>query len=165
MYRNGIPNGIWIETGTYLGATTEYLSKFALEVYSIEPEPTLFKNAELKLKEIKNIKLIHGVSEEIFPILLSKIYGDVNFWLDGHYSEGVTYKGIVDTPIVEELKYIEIHMSQFNKICVMIDDVRCFNPGDDPDSAYPKLQYLVDWARSNNLKWHIEHDIFIAKKD
>ena len=33
----GIKNAPWIETGTYMGTTTKYLSNFFPHVYSIEP--------------------------------------------------------------------------------------------------------------------------------
>jgi hypothetical protein len=48
------------------------------------------------------------------------------------------------------------------RVVVMIDDIRCFDP--DVDAAYPSLDYLVDWARSHGFSWHIEHDIFVAKR-
>ena len=41
----GIKNAVWIETGTYLGTTTKYLSDLFPHVYSIEPEPMLYASA------------------------------------------------------------------------------------------------------------------------
>jgi hypothetical protein len=163
VIRNGIRNATWIETGTYLGQTTEVLSKLGSDVYSIEPEPQLFANALKLFENTKNIHLLNGTSEQIFPDLLSKIHGDVNFWLDGHYSAGITFKGSQDTPILDELKNISINLNHFNKVCVLVDDVRCFNPNLPEYSDYPNLDVLVDWARENEFNWHIEHDIFIAK--
>jgi hypothetical protein len=45
----------------------------------------------------------------------------------------------------------------------MVDDVRCFNPHIAEFSGYPDMDYLVDWARQHGFKWHIEHDIFVAR--
>jgi hypothetical protein len=45
----------------------------------------------------------------------------------------------------------------------MIDDVRCFDPSVREYADYPPLDELVDWARANRLRWHIEHDIFVAR--
>ena len=163
LFRNGYPNSIWIETGTYLGETTKFLSRHASIVYSIEPEPKLFSNAKKYLAKYENVKLLNGTSEKIFQELLPKITGNVNFWLDGHYSAGSTYKGLQDTPIIEELMYISENLQHFNKVCVLIDDVRCFNSEIKGYSMYPSLDSLVDWARANKLVWHIEHDIFVAK--
>jgi hypothetical protein len=163
LIRNGFPGATWIETGTYLGQTTQVLSKIGLKVFSIEPEATLFANAYNYFKKFSNVEILNGTSEQIFPNLLPKIKGDVNFWLDGHYSAGITFKGTQDTPILEELKHIADNLNHFKKVCVLIDDVRCFNPKILEYSTYPSVNILVAWANNNNLDWHIEHDIFVAK--
>jgi hypothetical protein len=128
LVRNGIPGGTWIETGTFLGETTEFLAKRAQHVYSIEPEPGLFKRAHRHFGNRRNVEIMNGTSEEIFPGLLPKINGDVNFWLDGHYSAGITFQGPQDTPIIDELKCIAANLGHFGKVCVLVDDIRCFNP-------------------------------------
>jgi hypothetical protein len=163
LIRNSIPNSIWIETGTYLGETTEILSRHGSKVFSIEPEPILFKNAQKYFNNVKNVEILNGTSEDVFPVLLPKINGNVNFWLDGHYSAGITFKGPQDTPILDELKIISSNISHFNKVCILIDDIRCFNPHQPEYASYPSINILVDWARKHDLNWHIEHDIFIAK--
>jgi glycosyltransferase involved in cell wall biosynthesis len=163
LLRNGLPDATWVETGTYLGDTTDVLSKVAKMVYSIEPEPTLFSKAEQKFRNTSNVKIINGLSEDVFPKLLPTIRGNICFWLDGHYSAGITFKGPQNTPIIDELTVIERNISQTNKIVVMVDDIRCFDPRNSELSGYPPVDFLVDWARKNNLTWHIEHDIFIAK--
>lgn len=163
LLRNSFPNGIWIETGTYLGDTTKILLGHGSFVYSIEPEPTLFANAHAFFKNYHNVRIINGLSEEIFPSLLPSLTGTVNFWLDGHFSEGVTHRGPQDTPILDELRIIAANMNKFEKVCVMIDDVRCFNTMLEEYSTYPSLKRLVGWAEELGLLWHIEHDIFIAK--
>jgi hypothetical protein len=104
LLRNGLPDATWVETGTYLGDTTSILSTVAKMVYSIEPEPTLFSKAEQRFSNTSNVKIIKGLSEEVFPKLLPTISGNVCFWLDGHYSEGITFKGPQDTPIMDELR-------------------------------------------------------------
>jgi hypothetical protein len=163
LLNHSIPQAIWIETGTYLGDTTYFLSKRATFVYSIEPEPTLFRNAETRFRNESNIKVINGLSEEVLPKLLPDIKGDVNFWLDGHDSGGATHKGPRETPIVQELTCISRHRANFTRMIVFIDDVRLFTPTHkDYTGSYPTLDYLVDWSRGNHLQWSITHDIFIA---
>lgn len=163
LLRNALFNATWVETGTYLGETTKFLSENGKFVYSIEPESNLCARATLKFKKYSNIKIIKGLSEDVFPQLLPTLSGSVNFWLDGHYSAGITFKGPQDTPILDELKIITNNISKYDFICVMIDDVRCFNPNQAEYRTYPPLNALVDWAENNNLIWNIEHDIFVAK--
>jgi hypothetical protein len=44
----------------------------------------------------------------------------------------------------------------------MVDDVGSFLSA-NTNSSYPRLDYLVEWARRNSLTWHIEYDIFVAQ--
>lgn len=163
LLRNGIPDATWIETGTFLGYTTQFLAKHGTHVYSIEPEPKLFARACTLFRHSSNVEILNGTSEEVFPILLTRIKGDVNFWLDGHYSAGITFKGPQETPILDELDCISRHIDNFGRICVLVDDTRCFNSRLPEYATYPSLDSLVHWATRNKLDWHIEHDIFIAK--
>jgi hypothetical protein len=163
LLRNGLKDATWIETGTYTGSTTDIISKYAKMVISIEPEPELFRKAKNKFKKRKNVVLINDISENSFPKVLPSLNGNVCFWLDGHYSSGNTFKGPQDTPIIDELNYIQKYIPFYLKVVVMVDDVRCFNPLNPDYIAYPTTDFLVDWARKNTLFWHIEHDIFIAR--
>lgn len=60
------------------------------------------------------------------------------------------------------MQEISASLDRFDRIAVLIDDIRCFDPDLPGFSDYPPLDHVVDWARENNLKWHIEHDIFVA---
>lgn len=93
LLRNGFPSATWVETGTFLGQTTQLLAKHATKVYSIEPEPKLFARAQKLFSSQKHVEILNGSSEDVFPVLLPNLRGDVNFWLDGHYSAGITFKG------------------------------------------------------------------------
>jgi hypothetical protein len=164
ILRNGIPNAIWIETGTYKGDTSKILAKNAQQVFTLEPAEILYEAAASRFKAIPNINVIFGSSEEVFPNLLPKVSGEVNFWLDGHYSTGITYQGQQDCPLIEELIQIEKNISNFSQLVIMIDDIRyCINPKIHQFTGYPKIDFFVDWAKNNDLYWHIEHDIFIIK--
>ncbi|NBW49214.1 MAG: hypothetical protein EBR49_03830 [Betaproteobacteria bacterium] len=146
-----------------MGETTALLAQHSRQVYSIEPEPKLYARASALFADKKHVEIINGLSETVFPELLPKLNGDVNFWLDGHYSAGITFKGPVDTPIVAELNTIADNLHRFGKVSVLVDDVRCFDPTLPEYSTYPSVDYLVDWARAHQLNWRIEQDIFIAK--
>jgi hypothetical protein len=156
------PYSIWVETGTFQGDTTQYLADTAKFVHSVEPEPALFKRHRAIQIHAKR-STSFGLSENVLPVLLKELTGDVNFWLDGTTPGGITHKSPLETPIVQELETIERHRERFAPLTVMIDDIRCFQPHIPEYSSYPDLEFIVSWARRNNLKWHIEQDIFIAK--
>ena len=164
LLRFGIPDGIWVESGTFLGDTTDLLSQNCTMVYSIEPEPSLYKKACLRFAKQANVEILHGTSETQLPNLLTRLSGNVSFWLDGHYSAGITFKGFQETPIIEELRAIADALPRLGSVNVLIDDIRCFEPSLPQNAGYPTRNFLVDWANTNGLTWHIEHDIFIAKK-
>lgn len=163
FHKYGIKDAVWVETGTYLGSTTNFLSGLFPHVYTVEPEPNLYA-AACKRFTGKNVTLFNNVSENIFPSLLPKLSGNVNFWLDGHYSAGITFKGEKDCPVEDELIAIEKNIDNFDKITILIDDVRCFLPNNSSYTDYPSIDYLVDWARRMNFHWRIEHDIFVMQK-
>lgn len=163
LLRHSTPASLWIETGTYLGETTALLSQVASLVYSIEPEPRLYQQAVANFQASRNVKLLHGLSEEILPGLLPQLTGDINFWLDGHYSAGITFKGPRDTPVVQELAAVADNLDHFQRVTVLVDDVRCFDPRNPEYADYPTADFLVRWATEHRFGWSIEHDIFIAK--
>ena len=165
LIRNGFNNAIWVESGTYLGQTTQVLANKSIEVFSIEPEPILFIRASKYFSKNKKITILKGVSEEVLPNLLPKLKGNINFWLDGHFSSGFTFKGTQITPIIDELKAIEDNLNNYNNICICIDDIRDFQQQISKISGYPDTNYLVAWANKNNFLWQIEHDIFIMKRE
>jgi hypothetical protein len=162
LLRNNLPNSTWIETGTLYGDTSDLLSRCATKVITIEPEPKLFANAVERFRSYSNVMVINGISEVILPKVLPTLTGNVCFWLDGHYSAGETFAGPNDTPLVEELRSIAQNINRYDAVSILIDDIR-FCGRMHAYGAYPSLDYLVDFARSNNLGWYIEHDIFIAR--
>ena len=158
----GVPQAQWVETGTFLGENTDFLSNSYSFVYSVEPEKELYKNAMKKFLN-QNVELFNGVSEDVMPSLLLRLKGDINFWLDGHYSAGVTFKGNKDCPVEEELIAIKNNLLNFTKVSILIDDVRCFLPTNTNYSDYPSIDFLVDWARVNNFNWRVEQDVFVMR--
>jgi len=89
---------------------------------------------------------------------LIKLTGNVCIYLDGHYSGKGTHLSSMETPIEIEINAISSLKKNFDKFVVLIDDFRLFSV----DQAYPKKEYLVEWAIKNGLEWSVEHDIFIA---
>lgn len=156
--------GTWIETGTYEGDTTAFLSDLgAPHVFSIEPSLHLCNLARIRFADNSGVTVIHGLSEELMPSVISGVAGEVSFWLDGHYSGGQTFRGENDTPIRQELSAISSHLPRLSRVSILIDDFRLFGSAEHP--AYPSKSWLVKWADDNELNWTVEHDIFVTGTD
>lgn len=152
----------WVETGTYLGTTTDFLARKYPLVHTIEPAKLFYEKAK-KTFHGRNVNVILGSSEHVFPNLLPTLRGDLNFWLDGHYSSGMTFKGKTDCPIEDELPAISANLRNFGKVCILIDDLRLFVTDSAEYADYPSIDFLVDWARAHSFRWRVEHDIFVMQ--
>ena len=156
---------IWVETGTHVGQTAAYLSKISKFVYTMEPSIKYYEYSKKILSEENNCKIYHGTSQDYLEQILTEIEdgSSVNFWLDGHWSGGDTFKGDTDTPINEELNIISSFVNKFSNIAVLVDDVRLFDKNfEKKDEVYPEKETLIGWADLHNLNWKISRDIFIA---
>jgi len=111
-------------------------------IYSIELSNELYENAKNRFKGEEHIELIHGDSGIELNNIMDRINQPALFWLDGHYSGGVTARGDKDTPIYEELKHI-INAPD-NGHVIIIDDARFFGR----QRAYPSIEELSDFIRS-----------------
>lgn len=162
LQRYAIPHASWIETGTYRGDTTKFLSSIAREVISIEPQPELADGARARLRNLSNVQVLTGTSEALFSEVVAGMTGPCCFWLDGHYSSGMTYKGSTDTPVAHELSVIGASAQRLGRIRVFVDDWRCFRPSSQEYADFPTKRQLVNWAEDSGLTWTVEHDIFVA---
>ena len=169
IQNNNLENSAWIETGTYYGETTKILSKISKKTISIEADKSLYDLAKKKLVHLKNVELVFGKSEDILENSVQKLIGYKNIciYLDAHlchdHIKNIKTFGEEKnaTPIKKELYSIEVHLKKFNKVNILIDDIRLFN---DQFQNYPKKNYLVDWCMKNEFEWDIEQDIFICRK-
>jgi hypothetical protein len=162
------PQSLCVETGTYLGTTTKFLSKYFPYVVTIEPSKVHFEKAVKKFRKTRNIRTIQGTSEEVLEKAVIEnlsSFSSVSFWLDGHFSEGNTFKGNVVTPILQELEIIENLLKLFDTMTICIDDVRLFNPlSQEKDPNYPSLEtVLKKVSKFGDIKWTIEMDILVVK--
>lgn len=131
----------FVETGTYLGDTLGYIAKSGVQCTSIELSRELYEAACKRFNGYKNVRLVQGDSGQRLPELLKEINKPVLFWLDGHYSAGITASAETQTPISTELKAILGHPVKTHVI--LIDDARRFDGSND----YPHLHDLLRVVR------------------
>lgn len=134
--------GILIETGTFYGDMVEAMKGSFDQIYSIELSKALYDSATRRFHGVNNITLIHGDSGIKLGEVMKKINRPALFWLDGHYSGGITAKGEKITPIYEELKHIL--RSEDMAHVIIIDDARCFGI----NAPYPSIENLISFVKS-----------------
>lgn len=122
----------FIETGTMNGRTIFSMSEHFDVLHTIEIQAQLYQNVIEKYKRSKfnNINFHLGDSSIILPKILPHITNKSIIFLDGHFSNFVTAKGISigrgdkDVPIYEELSSIvSLHKDE---CIIIIDDARLF---------------------------------------
>ena len=121
-----------------------------------------------KFQNSKNIQIINDKSQSILEEILKNnqnhknlcLYLDAHLCMD-HLTKEPTFKEEnLETPIMVELNIIEKFLTKFDRVNILVDDIRLF---DGKTQNYPNLNEIVDWARKNKSNWFIEHDIFIIK--
>jgi hypothetical protein len=140
---------IFVETGTYMGDMVKAQLKNFKIIYSIELGKDLWEKANKRFENNNNVNILLGDSGKVFIELLPKINQKAIFWLDGHYSAGITAKGEKECPIYEELN--EIFKSKINHI-LLIDDARLFIGEND----YPSIEELTNYILANHSNSNIE---------
>ena len=141
---------ILIETGTFLGDTISACRESFEKIISIEVDEKLSKKAKKKFSKFDNISILHGNSDILLPHVISNINSPCLFWLDAHYSGGITNKGESDTPILAEIKQILNH--SIDSHIILIDDARCFGSRKD----YPTICELKALIYERHPDWHFE---------
>lgn len=132
----------FVETGTYLGRTARWASGHFKEVYTLEASENLWRQAKTAHADRPNIRFIHGHSGEFLHKVLADIHAPTLFWLDGHWSSGVTYGKNDECPLLDELDAIR---AKGGDNYIFIDDARLF-------MSPPPLPHRLDqWPTLNEV--------------
>lgn len=154
-YAKTFHTDILIETGTYLGDMVHAMKKSFSRIISFELDQTLAAKARQRFANEDHIEIVQGDSGKLLGDYLATINEPCLFWLDGHYSGGITAKGALETPIKNELTCIFSHPVDGHVI--LIDDARCFTGEND----YPTLEELQNFVAEikPKHKFTVEHDV------
>jgi len=115
----------FVETGTFQGGTAAWASTMFKTVHTIELSEELFSKWSPVLQSRGNITCHQGTSPAVMRKLLPTIKETTIFWLDAHYSAGITAGKDDECPLLEEIKIIRETMD-LTKTCILIDDARLF---------------------------------------
>lgn len=143
-----------VETGTYLGHMVDAQKRNFSKIISIELSPDLARQAQEKFSDDSRIDIIEGDSGQVIKDIVPQLDQAALFWLDGHFSEGLTAKGEKDTPVMEEVD--TIIQSPLDHL-ILIDDARHFNG----ENGYPSIQNLRAQLKNspNTYRLEVKDDI------
>lgn len=152
---------LFFETGTYLGDMIQAVKDDFKYIYSVELSEQLYRQAQLRFKNNNNITLLQGDSGKVIREILKQIRESCLFWLDAHYSGGITATGNKHSPIIEEINTILKH--SIKNHVILIDDARMFVGKD----GYPELSEVKETVAMlrPELKIAVEKDIIRIVKE
>lgn len=136
-----------VETGTYRGRTARLLAEIFPAVVTVELSVELHARATEALRDVPSVLALQGHSAEVLRDL-SDPGTPTLFYLDGHWSGGVTAGVDDECPVLSEIDAIGTgHPND----CLIIDDANLFTsappPPHDP-RAWPTLLELFDAIRA-----------------
>jgi hypothetical protein len=142
---------LFVESGTYLGAMVEAQKSKFRKIYSIELGEFLHRDAVKLFEKDTHIEILCGDSGDVLVELIKSVKEPAIFWLDGHYSAGITAMGKKECPIYEELQ--AIFSGDFYKHIILIDDARLFTGAND----YPTQNELLAFIHQHRPEAVIEN--------
>lgn len=144
-----------VETGTFQGEMVTAVAKYFSQVHTIELGTQLAALASAKFRSDPRVHVYNGDSREILRRILPGIEEPTLFWLDAHYSGGITGRAEVDSPVSEEL---EIILAVQERPVILIDDARVF----DGSNGYLSAAALRKMIERHRPGWivELENDIF-----
>ena len=164
-------NPVFIETGTYLceGIELALEAGFA-EVRSVELSEKLYAKAVARYAERKNVRLFLGTSETQLWNMIADVRSPMTFWLDAHFSGGITAKGPENSPVLKELRIIGNHPIK-NHI-ILIDDRRQVGTADFDFTTEAQIRaailainphYKISYDTGSHAQAMFADDVIVAR--
>lgn len=134
----------FIETGTFRGRTAGWAAQFFPCVKTIERSKELYDEAVARHGRLDNVEFLHGDSRELLKGVVPALQRPAIFWLDAHWSGGVTYGENDECPLIEEIAVLRRSPHEH---MVLIDDARLFlSPPPRPHrvEAWPTIDRVAE---------------------
>ena len=125
---------IFIETGTAYGQTVVEIQPYFEKIFTVEISKQLWEWTNPKICDCENVEHVLGDSLVEIPKFLDSLTEEdkVFFWLDAHWSQGLSSKNHLDCPLVEECVIID-NQYKADIGLVVIDDIRMFETKGNED--------------------------------
>lgn len=152
-----------IETGTYRGRGTRLLAEVFPRVTTIEISAELARAAAERLVGVAGVEVRQGSSRDVLPELIDESQPTL-YWLDGHWSGGVTGGADDECPVIAEIDAIA---GGHTDDCLLIDDARLFlAPPPPPHRAeawptYREIEDAVHRTRPDHMV-AVAHDVVVV---
>jgi hypothetical protein len=134
---------VFVETGTYQGATARWAAERFSAVHTVERARTLYDAHSCVLRQIRGISPYLGDSREVLPTIVASLGNQrAVFWLDGHWSGGETAGEHDECPVLDELACLSGRAGDI----ILIDDARlflCAPPLPHKASQWPTIVEIV----------------------
>ena len=173
-----IVRDVFVETGTYLGQTSENASRAGFKhVHTIEVSDRLFALAQERFKGRVDVTPHHGSSPNVLPRLCDPKLSTV-FYLDGHYQGGPLDENDAlfgECPLILELDIIRA-VSWEVKPIIIIDDSKIFTIAAEIRDNYlrscsldpvfwPTYQQVIDALGSSYAAYEEEDRLYCIPKE
>lgn len=149
---------LFVEAGTFHGESALRASKIFPRVITIEKSSFLFVQSSERLRNQSNITCYNGCTREHVTTHLSELDKPL-FWLDAHWSGGVTSGQEDECPILDELSLI--FAKNLNTFAILIDDARLFTappPRPHNSKQWPRIDEIANRI-PNGLTMYIFNDV------
>jgi hypothetical protein len=146
---------VLVETGTFEGDMLNWQLPNFKQLISIELDEELYRAVRARFAVYPQVQLLHGDSGVKLAEATRDLKEPALFWLDAHYSFGVTAGRGTDAPIFKELSCLT-GRQQFRD-AILIDDARLFGW----DFGYPSLRKVKKFVALHwpDHRFYIESDI------
>lgn len=139
----------FVETGTYLGTMVDATKDTFSRILSIELDQALYERAAKRFARYANVSILLGDSGDVLQDVLATVTVPCLFWLDAHFSGGITVRGNLDTPVLQELEHMLTH--KVAEHVVLIDDADWLD-----FHAHVSIDQLRDLVQSYRPDWRFE---------
>jgi hypothetical protein len=144
-----------VETGTFLGTSTRLLAKHFDRVTTIELSRLMAWRARIVFATRRNVRVLRGDSSKLlWPASSPTLY-----WLDAHWSSGITAGKETECPLLDEIRMTSPgHPSD----CYLIDDARLFLEAPPPPhkaEQWPTFDEICAVARTERP----DHTVAVAR--
>ena len=124
----------FVETGTAYGQSLQEIFPYFDKIFTVEISEDLWTWLHPQIEDIKHIQHVLGDSLIEMPKFLDTLGEDekVFFWLDAHWSQGLSSKNEFDVPLIQECQIID-EKYKGDTAVVAIDDLRMFETNINED--------------------------------